>query len=302
LIKQRTLKNSISAVGIGLHTAKKIKLVLRPAAANTGVIFRRTDLEEPQQIPALARYVTNTQLSTTLGIGDARISTVEHLLAAVAGLGIDNLYIDVDAPEVPIMDGSSGSFVFLLQSGGIEEQNASKQFIRIKKEVKITDNGKWVCLKPHKGFKVAFTIHFDHPVFPDGPKRVEINFSDTSFLASVSRSRTFGFLRDYERLRKRGLVLGGSLENAIVIDDHRILNEGGLRSEDECVKHKILDVVGDLYLLGHGVIGFFEGYKSGHELNNRLLMKLLKNASAWEKISYEDADVSIPPIIHPLPE
>ena len=302
MIKQRTLKNSIDAVGIGLHTGKKIKLVLHPAAINTGIVFRRVDLKGPVKIPAQARYVTDTQLSTTLGINGIHISTVEHLLAAIAGLGIDNLYVDVDAPEVPIMDGSSGSFVFLLQSCGLEEQNAHKKAIRIKKEIRIEDDDKWICLKPYDGFKVAFTIDFDHPVFRDCKQRAEIDFNKTSFVASVSRARTFGFLKDYEKLRKRGLVLGGSLENAIVLDEHRIMNEDGLRSEDECVKHKVLDLIGDLYLLGHGLIGYCEGYKSGHELNNRLLIKLLEDAEAWEEILLEDANTATPPIIHPLTE
>ena len=302
MIKQRTLKNSIEAVGIGLHTGKKIKLSLRSAAANTGIVFRRVDLKKPVEIPAQARYVTDTRLSTTLGIDGVHISTVEHLLAAIAGLGIDNLYIDVDAPEVPIMDGSAGSFVFLLQSGGIAEQNSPKKSIRIKKEIKIEDGDKWICLKPYDGFKVAFTIDFDHPVFEDRQQRVEIDFNTTSFVASVSRARTFGFLKDYEKLRERGLVLGGSLENAIVIDEHRIMNEDGLRSEDECVKHKVLDVVGDLYLLGHGLVGCCECHKSGHELNNRLLIKLLEDVEAWEENLLEDSDTAVLPIIYPLAE
>ena len=302
MIKQRTLKNSIEAVGIGLHTGKKVKLALRSAAANTGIVFRRVDLKEPVEIPAQARYVADTRLSTTLGINGVHISTVEHLLAAIAGLGIDNLYVDVDAPEVPIMDGSAGSFVFLLQSGGIEEQNAPKKSIRIKKEIKIEEDDKWICLKPFEGFKIAFTIDFNHPVFQDREQQVEIDFSKTSFVASVSRARTFGFLKDYEKLRERGLVRGGSLENAIVIDEHRIMNEEGLRSEDECVKHKVLDVVGDLYLLGHSLIGCCEGYKSGHELNNRLLIKLLEDATAWEEILLDDADATIAPVIYPLAE
>ena len=302
MIKQRTLKNSIEAVGIGLHTGKKIKLTLRSAAANTGIVFRRIDLKEVVEIPAHARYVTDTRLSTTLGINGTHISTVEHLLAAIAGLGIDNLYVDVDAPEVPIMDGSAGPFVFLLQSGGIEEQNAPKKAIRIKKEIKIVDEDRWIYLKPHDGFKIAFTIDFDHPIFNARDQRVEIDFNKTSFVASVSRSRTFGFLKDYEKLRERGLVLGGSLENAIVVDEHRIMNEDGLRSEDECVKHKVLDVIGDLYLLGHGLIGCCEGYKSGHELNNRLLIKLLEETAAWEEIPLENSDVAVLPIIHSLTE
>ena len=292
MIKQRTLKHSIEAVGVGLHTGKKIHLVLRPATAGSGVTFRRTDLPKPVSIPAQARYVTDTQLSTTLGIDSIRISTVEHLLAAVAGLGIDNLYVDVDAPEVPIMDGSARPFVFLLQSAGIEEQNVPKKYIRIKKEISVKKGDKWARLKPYEGFKVSFSIDFDHPVFSTEQQHAELDFSTTSFVTNISRSRTFGFLQDYEKLRQRGLVLGGSLENAIVIDDHRVINEEGLRFSDECVKHKILDVVGDLYLLGHSLIGYFEGHKSGHELNNYLLKELLADAEAWEKISFADATTS----------
>ena len=292
MLKQRTLKHSIEAVGVGLHTGKKIHLVLRPAAAGSGVTFRRTDLSEPVSIPAQARYVADTQLSTTLGIGDVRISTVEHLLAAVAGLGIDNLHVDVDAPEVPIMDGSARPFVFLLQSAGIEEQEAPKKYIRIKKEISVQKGDKWARLRPYEGFKVSFSIDFDHPVFSTEQQYAELDFSTTSFVTNISRSRTFGFLQDYEKLRQRGLVLGGSLENAIVIDDHRVINEEGLRFSDECVKHKILDVVGDLYLLGHSLIGCFEGHKSGHELNNCLLKELLSDAEAWQKISFTDTTAS----------
>lgn len=302
MIKQRTLKHSIEAVGVGLHTGKKVHLTLRPATAGSGIIFRRIDLPKPVSIPAQARYVADTQLSTTLGTKQVRISTVEHLLAAIAGLGIDNLYVDVDAPEVPIMDGSAGPFVFLLQSAGIEEQSTPKKFIRIKKEIKVEKDGKWACLKPHEGFKVGFTIDFDHPVFNDEQQRAELDFSTTSFVTNVSRSRTFGFLQDYEKLRQRELVLGGSLENAIVIDDHRVINEEGLRFNDECVKHKILDVIGDLYLLGHSLIGYFEGYKSGHELNNYLLRELLDDAEAWEKISFTDTANSSPITFLPVIE
>ena len=288
MIKQRTIKNSIEAVGVGLHTGKTIHLTLRPAQPNTGIIFNRTDLEKPVSIPALNKYVVETRLSTTLGRSGAKISTVEHLLSAISGLGIDNLYVDVDAAEVPIMDGSARPFVFLLCATGVEEQNVAKKFIKVKKEVKVKDGDKSVVLKPFKGFKVGFEIDFDHPVLDHKDLKAEIDFSDSSFVTSVSRSRTFGFLKDYEKLRDMDLVLGGSMENAIVIDDHQVLNEDGLRSDDEFVKHKILDVIGDLYLLGHNLIGHFSGYKSGHSLNNQLLTKLLKDTSAWEEVTYED--------------
>ena len=302
MLKQRTLKNSIQAVGVGLHTGRRIYLTLRPAAANTGIVFHRVDLERPPDIPASTKYVVDTRMSTTLGRGDVRVSTVEHLLSAAAGLGIDNLHIDVDAPEVPIMDGSAGPFVFLLQSAGIEEQKAPKKFIRIRKTVEARKDDKWARFRPHDGFKVHFTIDFDHPVFRDKTQSVEVDFSNTSFVTSVSRARTFGFLKDYEKLRDMDLAGGGSLENAIVIDDHRVINEEGLRVEDECVKHKVLDVIGDLYLLGCGLIGAFEGYKSGHELNNMLLKKLLVDRKAWEEVSFEDESDEVPIFYTPLSE
>jgi UDP-3-O-[3-hydroxymyristoyl] N-acetylglucosamine deacetylase len=288
VIKQRTLKNVIRATGIGLHTGEKIYLTLRPAAPDTGIVFRRIDFERPVEIKALSTNVGDTQLSTALCKDGIKISTVEHLLSAMAGLGIDNAYIDLNAAEVPIMDGSAGPFVFLLQSAGIVEQDKPKKFIRIRKSVIVEENGKWARFDPFNGFKVGFTIEFDHPVFKSSRQTAEIDFSSTSFLKEVSRARTFGFIRDVERLREQNLVLGGSLDNAVVVDDYRVLNEDGLRYEDEFVKHKILDAIGDLYLLGHSLIGAFTGYKSGHALNNLLLKKLLERPDEWEEVTFED--------------
>jgi UDP-3-O-[3-hydroxymyristoyl] N-acetylglucosamine deacetylase len=288
MIRQRTLKNVIKATGVGLHTGEKVYLSLRPAAPNTGIVFRRVDLPEPVDIAATPQNVGETTLSTTLVKGDVKVSTVEHLLSALAGLGIDNAYVDVSAPEVPIMDGSAGPFVFLIQSAGVEEQNAAKRFIRIKKPIRVTDGDKWACFEPYDGFKVTFTIDFDHPAFSEDMQSASIDFSSTSFVKEVSRARTFGFMRDIEALRKRRLALGGSMDNAIVVDNYRILNEDGLRYADEFVKHKILDAIGDLYLLGHSLIGSFEGYKSGHGLNNQLLRNLLNQADAWESVTFED--------------
>lgn len=293
MISQRTLKNVIRATGVGLHTGKKILLTLRPAPVNTGIIFRRIDLDPVVEIRARPENVGDTRLSTTLVKGKARISTVEHLLSAFAGFGIDNANIDLSSDEVPIMDGSAGPFVFLIQSAGVEEQNAPKRFLRIKQRVRVEEADKWAMFEPFNGFKVGFTIEFDHPVFNEKNCRAEIDFSTTSYVKEVSRARTFGFMRDVELLREKNLALGGSLDNAVVVDDYRILNDDGLRYEDECVKHKILDAIGDLYLLGHSLIGSFSGYKSGHELNNRLLRELLDNKTAWELVSFKD-EVDLP--------
>lgn len=290
MIRQRTLKNVIRATGLGLHTGEKVYLTLRPAAPDTGIVFRRVDLDEPVEIPARCENVGDTRLCTTMAKGDVRISTVEHLLSALAGLGIDNAYIDLSAPEVPIMDGSAGPFVFLVQSAGIEEQSAPKRFIRIKKPVLVEDGDKWVRFDPFDGFKVSVTIDFDHPVFQSHRQTASLDFSTTSFVKEVSRARTFGLLREVEQLRERNLALGGSLDNAIVVDDYRILNEDGLRYEDEFVKHKVLDAIGDLYLLGYSLIGAFSGFKSGHALNNRLLRTLMENESAWELVTFDDTD------------
>ena len=277
MIRQRTLKNVIRATGVGLHTGKKVYLTLRPAVLGTGIRFRRVDLDKAVVIEAKPENVGETQLSTTLVKGDVKISTVEHLLSALAGLGIDNAYVDVSAPEVPIMDGSAGPFVFLIQSAGVEQQDAPKRFIRIKKKVKVKDGDKWACFEPLNGFKVTFTIDFNHPAFHKDAQTASIDFSSTSFVKEVSRARTFGFIRDIEALRKQNLALGGSMDNAIVVDNYRVLNEDGLRYVDEFVKHKILDAIGDLYLLGHSLIGAFTGYKSGHGLNNQLLKALLED-------------------------
>lgn len=300
MLKQRTLKNVIRATGIGLHTGKKVYLTLRPAAPDTGIVFRRVDLDPAVEIKAICKNVGETTLSTTLCHEDVRISTVEHLLSAMAGLGVDNAYVDLNAPEVPIMDGSAGPFVFLLQSAGIVEQNKAKKFIRIKKPVVVEQNGKWARFDPFDGFKVSFTIEFNHPVFESAKQSAEIDFSSTSFLREVSRARTFGFIRDVERLREQNLVLGGSLDNAVVVDDYRVLNEDGLRYEDEFVKHKILDAIGDLYLLGHSLVGAFAGYKAGHALNNMLLRKLVEQTSAWEEVTFDDAGKAPISYAHPL--
>lgn len=301
MIKQRTLKNCIKATGVGLHSGKKVLVTLRPAPAHSGIVFRRVDVTPAVEIPARAENVGDTRLSTSLARGEVRIATVEHLLSAFAGLGIDNAYVDVSAPEVPIMDGSAGPFVFLIQSAGIEEQSAPKQFMRIKRPMAVEDGDKWARLEPFDGFKVSFSIDFDHPLFDETIKFAEVDFSTTSFVKEVSRARTFGFLKDIEMLREKDLALGGSLQNAVVIDDYRVLNEDGLRYEDEFVRHKILDAIGDLYLLGHSLIGAFRGHKSGHALNNRLLRRLLADQSAWELVDYRD-EVELPlTFLRPLP-
>jgi UDP-3-O-[3-hydroxymyristoyl] N-acetylglucosamine deacetylase len=279
MIKQRTLKNIIRATGVGLHTGDKVYMTLRPAAPNTGIVFRRTDLNPPVEIHARPDNVGDTRLSTTLVNGDVRVSTVEHYLSA---------------PEVPIMDGSAGPFVFLLQSAGIEEQNVAKRFIRIKKPIKVQDGDKWASFEPFEGFKVGFSIEFNHPIISKRTSRAEIDFSTTSFVKEVSRARTFGFMRDIEMLREHNLALGGSMDNAVVLDDYRVLNEDGLRYEDEFVKHKILDAIGDLYLLGHSLVGAYYAHKSGHELNNKLLRTLMADASAWEEVSFADDPATSP--------
>jgi len=286
------LKNVIRAMGVGLHTGKKVYLTLRSAPVDSGIRFRRVDLDEPVEILARPEKVGDTNLSTTLVEGDVRISTVEHLLSAIAGLGIDNAFIDLSADEVPIMDGSAGPFVFLIQSAGIVEQNAAKKFIRIKKKIRVEEGDKWVEFTPFNGFKVSFQIDFDHPLFTNKMQICDINFSTTSFVKEVSRARTFGFQKDIEYLRSNNLALGGSQDNAIVLDDYRVLNEDGLRYDNEFVKHKILDSIGDLYLLGHSLIGAFSGYKSGHALNNRLLRTLMEDKEAWEEITFEDASTA----------
>jgi len=299
MVKQRTLKNVIRATGVGLHTGDKVHLTLRPAAPDTGIVFRRVDLEPPVEIRACPHNVGDTRLSTTLMNGEVRVSTVEHLLSAFAGLGIDNAYVDVSAAEVPIMDGSAGPFVFLIQSAGIEEQARPKRFIRIKQPIEVRDGDKFARFEPYEGFKVEFTIDFDHPAFHDRAKRAQVDFSTASFVKEVSRARTFGFLREIEHLRQQNLALGGSLDNAVVVDEYRVLNEEGLRYEDEFVKHKILDAIGDLYLLGHSLIGAFRGHKSGHGLNNQLLRALIADRQAWEEAVF--VDTATAPAIYPQP-
>jgi UDP-3-O-[3-hydroxymyristoyl] N-acetylglucosamine deacetylase len=275
------------ASGVGLHTGQKVLMTVRPGAADSGIVFCRTDLPGAAQVRARAENVGETTLGTTLINGITRVSTVEHLLSAFAGLGIDNALVEVNAPEVPIMDGSAGPFVFLLQSAGVEEQSTPKRFVRIKKTVRVADGDKWAQFDPFEGFKVNFEIEFDHPVFKRRLQRATMDFSTTSFLKEISRARTFGFMRDLETLRSHNLALGGTLDNAIVLDDTGVMNEDGLRYEDEFVKHKILDAIGDLYLLGHSLIGEFSGHKSGHGLNNRLLRALLADESAWEDVVFE---------------
>jgi UDP-3-O-[3-hydroxymyristoyl] N-acetylglucosamine deacetylase len=292
MIKQRTLKNLVRATGVGLHTGEKVYLTLRPAAANTGIVFRRVDLTPVVEIKAGPYAVGDTRLSSCLESNGTRVQTVEHLMSALAGLGIDNVYVDLSAGEVPIMDGSASPFVFLLQSAGIEEQPVAKKFIRIRKMVEVLQGDKWVRFEPYAGFKVDFSIDFRHPVFANSNKRVVVDFESTSYVKEVSRARTFGFMQDVENMRSQGLALGGSLDNAIVMDEFRVLNTEGLRYEDEFVKHKALDAIGDLYLLGHPVIGAYSAYKSGHALNNGLLRRLLEDVSAWEFVSFlktEDA-------------
>lgn len=300
MIRQRTLKNVIKATGITLHGGERAEIILRPAPVNTGILFRRIDLEPVVEIPALAEHVGDTTLSSTLVKGKVRVSTVEHLLSAFAGLGIDNAFVDVTASEIPIMDGSAGPFVFLIQSAGIEEQNAPKRFIRIKRKIKLKDGDKWAMFEPFNGFKVTFTIDFDHPLFRKDTKTATLDFSSLSYVKEVSRARTFGFMADFEKLQAMNLARGASLDNAIAIDDFRVLNEDGLRYENEFVKHKILDAVGDLYLLGSSLIGAFNGYKSGHALNNKILRELLANKDAWEFVTFEDAKTAPISYVRPI--
>jgi UDP-3-O-[3-hydroxymyristoyl] N-acetylglucosamine deacetylase len=299
MINQRTLKNVIRATGVGIHTGEKVFMTLRPAAVNTGIIFRRTDLDPVIEVPAFATHVGDTSMNTTLEQDGVRVSTVEHLMSAFAGLGIDNAYVDLSNAEVPIMDGSAGPFVFLIQSAGIEEQSAAKRFIRVLKPVEVRRDDKWARFDPYDGFRVSFKIDFNHPVFRSHQSFASVDFSTTSYLKEIARARTFGFMRDIEMLRERNLVLGGSMDNAVVLDDYRVLNEDGLRYEDEFVKHKVLDAIGDLYLLGHGLIGAFSGYKSGHELNNLLLRDLLAQPSAWEEVTFDDTEKMPVSYAHP---
>jgi len=300
MIRQRTLKNVIRATGVGLHTGDKVYMTLRPAAVNTGIIFRRVDLDPVPEIEGFATNVGDTSMSSKLIENGVRVATVEHLLSALAGMGIDNAYVDLSAAEVPIMDGSAGPFVFLIQSAGVEEQTAAKRFIRILEPIEYRDGDKWAKLEPYEGFKVSFKIDFNHPVFKSHTSFACVDFSTTSFLKEVARARTFGFMRDLEMLRDRNLVLGGSMDNAIVLDDYRVLNEDGLRYEDEFVKHKVLDAIGDLYLLGHSLIGAYSGYKSGHELNNQLLRQLLRQPQSWDEVSFGEEEGAPICYMHPV--
>ncbi len=288
MVKQKTLKNVIRATGIGVHTGEKVYLTLKPAPVDTGIIFIRSDIDSQIEIPAKGEYVGDTAFCTALVKDGQRVATVEHLLSAMCGLGVDNAYIEVSAPEVPIMDGSSSSFVFLIQSAGLEEQPAPKKYIKVKKPVMVEEGDKWAKVEPHAGFTVDFFIDFDHPVFKKSTRNLTIDFCRTSYVKEVSRARTFGFLKDFEWLRANNLALGGSLDNAIVLDDYKVINEDGLRYDDEFVRHKILDAVGDLYLLGHPLLGKFTGYKSGHTLNNKLVRTLMADAQAWELVSFDE--------------
>jgi UDP-3-O-[3-hydroxymyristoyl] N-acetylglucosamine deacetylase len=289
VLRQRTLKNPIHATGVGLHTGRKVTLTLRPAPADTGIVFRRVDLPAMPELRADPFLVSDTRLCSALEAGGAKVMTVEHLMAAFAGLGIDNVFVELDATEVPIMDGSAGPFVFLIQSAGIEEQNAAKTFIRVREPLEVREGDKWVRIEPYNGFRVTLSVDFAHPVFAGG-QTVSVDFADTSFVREVSRARTFGFMHEVEALRSNGLALGGSLDNAVVMDEFRVLNNDGLRYDNELVRHKALDAIGDLYLLGHPLIGAFTGHKSGHALNNRLCRLLLQTRSAWEYVRFERAE------------
>jgi UDP-3-O-[3-hydroxymyristoyl] N-acetylglucosamine deacetylase len=292
MLKQRTLKTLTRAVGVGLHSGQRVELTLRPAAPDTGIVFRRVDLPEPVDIPVTAEAVTDTRLASTISVGSAKVHTVEHLMSACAGLGLDNLYVDITAEEVPILDGSSSSFVFLLQSAGIELQNAPKRFIRVKKPVEVREGegagGKWARLVPYHGYKLSFEIDFDHPAVDSTGQRVEFDLGSGNYQRDIARARTFGFTKDVEMMRANGLALGGGMDNAIVMDDYRVLNADGLRYDDEFVKHKILDAMGDLYIVGKPLLAAYSAFRSGHALNNKLLRALLADREAWEIVSFDD--------------
>ncbi len=290
MVKQRTLKQIARAVGIGLHSGTKVQLALRPAAADTGVVFRRVDVDPPVDIPLMPENVVDTRMATTIGRGDVRVATIEHLMSALAGLGIDNCYVDVDAPEIPIMDGSAASFVFLIQAAGVSEQNAPKRFARVVKPVEFRDGDAWARLEPYFGFKLKFSIAFNHPAIDATEQMVEVDFARDSYIKEVSRARTFGFVNDVEALRKAGLAIGGSFENAIVMDEYRVLNADGLRARDEIAKHKMLDAIGDLAVLGHPLIGSYVAHKSGHAINNKLLRTLTADKAAFELVTFEDEE------------
>ncbi len=286
MVRQRTLKKPVQATGVGLHSGEKVILAMRPAPVNSGIIFRRVDLSPVAEIPAVAHAVHDTRLSTCLEANGGRVATVEHLMSAFAGLGIDNAYVDMTSAEVPIMDGSAGTFIFLLQSAGIEEQPAAKKFIRIRKPLEVKDGDKWVRFDPYNGYKLDFTIKFPHPVIANTPQKVTVDLGVHSYIRDISRARTFGFMHEVEAMRAQGRALGGNLDNSVVMDEYRVINPDGLRFEDEFVKHKVLDAIGDLYLLGHPLIGAFSGHKSGHALNNALIRALLEDEDAWEFVTF----------------
>ena len=294
MLCQRTIKTSIQARGVGLHTGRKVRLLIRPAQTDTGIVFRRVDLDPVVDVPAKALHVGETRLSSCLVQGEARVYTVEHLMSALAGLGIDNAYIDIDGPEVPIMDGSAAPFVFLLQGAGIEVQAAPKRFIRINSPIEVRDGDKWARLEPHNGYRLAFSIAFDHPVIDRSAQSVTIDFAQTSYMKEIARARTFGFMQDVENLREHGLALGGGLDNAVVLDEYRVLNSEGLRFTDEFIRHKVLDAIGDLYLIGHPILGAFSAHKSGHALNNQLLRAVLAAQAAWEIVTFESPSQAAP--------
>lgn len=301
MIKQRTLKSLVKTTGVGLHSGRKVTLVLRPAAPDTGIVFHRVDLEPPLDLPADPYSVCDTRLCSGLERDGEKVGTVEHLMSALAGLGIDNAHVDVDAPEIPILDGSAGPFVFLIQSAGIEEQSAPKRFLRVRKAVEYREGDKWVKLEPYAGFRLEFSIVFNHPAVDRTGTAVTVDFGAQSYVRDVSRARTFGFMQDVEFMRSHGLALGGSLDNAIVMDEYRVLNSDGLRYADEFVKHKVLDAIGDLYLCGHPLLAAYSAHKSGHAMNNQILRVLLEDASAWEIVTFED-DASVPQgVAHQFP-
>ena len=289
MVRQRTLKTLIRASGVGLHGGVKVNLTLRPAAPNTGIVFRRVDLPQPVEIPASALTVGDTRMCSCLEVDGVKVGTIEHLMSALAGLGIDNAWVDLDAPEVPILDGSSAPFVFLIQSAGIEEQDAAKKFIRVKRTVEVKDGDKWARFEPYDGYRLNFSIVFNHPAIDKSAQQSVMDFAEHSYVREVARARTFGFMQEVEYLRENGLALGGGLENAIVLDEFRVLNGDGLRYADEFVKHKILDAIGDLYLLGHPLLASFTAHKSGHALNNMLARELLAQKDAWELVSFDEA-------------
>ncbi|CUB05893.1 UDP-3-O-acyl-N-acetylglucosamine deacetylase [Marinomonas fungiae] len=295
MVRQRTLKNIIRATGVGLHSGEKVYLTLKPAPVNTGIVFVRTDLEPPVEILGSAQSVGATNFATALRDGEVTVSTVEHLLSAMAGLGVDNCYVELSSSEVPLMDGSASPFVFLLQSAGIEEQEAPKKFIRIKKLIRVEDGDKYASLEPFNGFRLSFTIDFQHPAIDEEVQFTSVDFSTTTFVKEISRARTFGFMKDIEYFKNNNLARGANMENAVVLDDYRVLNDEGLRYRDELVRHKVLDAIGDLYLLGHSVIGEYKAFKSGHGLNNKLLLELLQNQDAWEYVTFEE-DEALNPI------